>query len=261
MKLAVWHFLSMIGLAAIAVAGCATKSSVPAAAPATAYAEAAGGAGVQPGSPPMVGEQSGDLVPAVIGAPPSAVDTSGYLIGPGDVLKISVFQVADLSTEERVSDAGTIVMPLIGVVQVAGLTPAQGEAKIASALAQDYLQDPQVDIFVSEQANMNVTVGGAVNNPGVFELSGKTTLLKAIAQAGGVTGVANEKEVVIFRTAPGAGMKAYVVNLNKVERGESADPVLAGEDKVIVPESGAAVVFKGVTDTLRGFVRFPALGF
>jgi len=250
----------LVVLVALA-AGCANNPTGPRAVPAAPSVESASALGAQPPLPPTPAQQSGDLVPAVVGSPPSVVDVDAYRIGPSDVLKISVFQVPDLSTEERVSDAGTIVMPLIGVVQVAGLTPAQAETKIASALAQDYLQNPQVDIFVSEQANMKVTVGGAVEKPGVFPLSGKTTLLNAIAQAGGVNGVANESEVVIFRTTPGVGMKAYIVNLNKVQRGESSDPLLAGEDKVIVPESGAAVMFKGVTDTLRGFVRFPALGF
>ena len=229
--------------------------------PAAPSVEPASALGAPPPLPPTPAQQSGDLVPAVVGSPPSVVDADAYRIGPDDVLKISVFQVPDLSTEERVSDAGTIVMPLIGVVQVAGLTPAQAETKIASALAEDYLQNPQVDIFVSEQANMKVTVGGAVTKPGVFPLSGKTTLLNAIAQAEGVTGVANKKEVVIFRTTPSAGMKAYIVNLNEVQRGESMDPVLAGDDKVIVPESGSAVLLKGMSDTLRGFVSFRGLTF
>ena len=250
----------LMGLAALA-AGCTTGPSAPTAVTAAPYAEAASGAAAQSRLAPLSAQQDGDLVPAVVGAPPALVDATAYRIGPDDVLKISVFQVADLSTEERVSDAGTIVMPLIGVVQVAGLTPAQAEAKIAGALAQDYLQNPQVDIFVSQQANMNVAVGGAVQKPGVFPLSGETTLLKAIAQAGGVTGVANEKEVVIFRMAPDGNMKAYVVNLKQVARGKLADPVLAGNDKVIVPKSGSIVVLKSVTDTLRGFVRFPVLDF
>jgi len=203
---------------------------------------------------------SADLVPAVVGVPQNPGVTSVYRIGPDDVLKIDVFQVEELSTEERVSSAGTIVMPLIGTVAVAGLTPDEAEATIAAALAKDYLQDPQVDIFVSEYANMNVTVGGAVKKPGVFPLSGRTTLLQAIAQAEGVTELANEQEVIVFRTTAGNTVNAYVVDLREVQRGALTDPVLVSNDKIMVPESGSAVFMKNVSDTLRGFVRIPVLG-
>jgi polysaccharide export outer membrane protein len=214
-------------------------------------------AGSAPPAAQVDSRASGDLVPAVVGVPQAPASQGTYRITPGDVLKIDVFQVEELSTEERVNDSGSVVMPLIGTVAIAGLTPEQAEARIAAALQQDYLQNPQVNIFVSEYADRDVTVGGAVKKPGVFPLTGQTTLLQAIAQAEGVTDMANEREVVIFRNAGSDRVNAYVVDLKKVAEGMLSDPLLVSNDKIMVPESGSAVFLKGLTDTLRGFVRIP----
>jgi polysaccharide export outer membrane protein len=194
------------------------------------------------------------LIPAEVGLPPNVARTETYRIGPDDVLRIEVFQVEDLSTTERVNESGAIVMPLIGAVQVGGLTPSEAEARIATALGKDYLQDPQVNLFVETYANLSFTVGGAVNKPGVFPLTGQTTLLEAVAQAGGATRVANRSELILFRQQPGGTTRAYVINLKRVQAGELGDPVLVSNDKVMVPESGTAIFVQGVSDTLRGFV-------
>jgi polysaccharide export outer membrane protein len=205
-------------------------------------------------------QPSGNLIPAVIGIPPDPGSAAVHKISAGDVLTVDVFQVDELSTEERVGDSGSIVMPLIGTVNVAGLTTEQAESKIAAALRQDYLQDPQVNVFVKEYANMRITVGGAVEKPGVFPLTGTTTLLQAIAQAEGVTNLANEKEVVVFRTNQTNDINAYVVNIKEIQQGQMHDPVLASNDKIIVPKSGTAVFFTNVRDSLRGFINFGMLG-
>ena len=202
-------------------------------------------------------QSTAGLIPAVVGIPQNPGDSGVHRIAAGDVLTVDVFQVDELSTEERVGDSGMIVMPLIGAIQVSGLTTEQAEAKIAAALQKDYLQDPQVNIFVKDYANMRITVGGAVEKPGLFPLTGTTTLLQAIAQAEGVTSLANSKEVILFRNTGGNATTAYVVNIQEIEQGRLNDPVLASNDKIMVPKSGSAVFFKGVTDTLRGFVRFP----
>ena len=200
---------------------------------------------------------NGPVVPAVVGLPPAPGDGATYRIGPHDLLKIEVFEVEELSSEERVSDDGVIVMPLVGGIRVAGLTPREAGQEIADVLGKSYLQDPQVSIFVSEYASQDVTVAGAVKQPGVIPIKGRTTLLQSIAMAGGLADLANDNEVVIFRGQGTPNARAYVVDLAQVQDGSLGDPVLVGDDRVVVPESGSAVFFKGVTDTLRGFVRFP----
>ena len=195
------------------------------------------------------------MVPAVVGPPPQEAGQLGtYVIGPRDLLSIRVFKVAELSTDERVNDAGAVVLPLVGPVEVAGLTPDQAEQRIAEFLAKDHIHDPQVDLFVKEYANMNVTVGGAVRKPGVFPITGAMTLMQAVARAEGVTDVANDNEVIIFRGQPGKAVTAYVVDLEQVQRGEMNDPMLVSHDKVMVPLSGGRVFVREVTGTLRGFV-------
>jgi polysaccharide export outer membrane protein len=107
---------------------------------------------------------------------------------------------------------------------------------------------------------MRITVGGAVKKPGIFPLTGPTTLLQAIAQAEGVTNLANEKEVIIFRTNAANAINAYVVDIKEIQQGQLRDPVLASNDKVVVPKSGSAVFFTNVRDSLRGFINFGMLG-
>jgi len=199
------------------------------------------------------------VVPAVVGLPPDPGPANTYRIAPHDLLQIEVFQVGELSSEERVNEEGFIAMSLIGAVMVGGLTPQEAEDRIADILGENYLQDPQVNIFVKEYANQNVTVAGAVNKPGVFPLKGRTTLLQAVAMAEGVTRVANDNEVVIFRSQSGRNGQAYVVDLERVQDGALPDPVLVADDRVIVPESGTAVFIQNFTGSLRGLVSLNPL--
>jgi polysaccharide export outer membrane protein len=208
-------------------------------------------------APAVSAPAQGNLVPAVRGLPPDPGDGGTYRIVPGDVLKVQVFQVEELSSEERVNEQGEIVMPLIGPVTVGGLTPKAAETRIAAILSKDYLQDPQVDIYVTESSSQQVTVMGSVKKPGVFPIAGHTSLLQAIALAEGTDKLANEDEVIVFRPDQSGNLLAYVVDLNAIQKGELRDPVLVGNDRVVVPESGTAAFLKGVSDTLRGFVHIP----
>lgn len=198
-----------------------------------------------------------ELVPAKVGPPPVPTEAQAYRISPGDVLKIQVFQVDELSSEERVDDNGQIVMTLIGPLKVGGLTPKDAQALIAATLGRDYLQNPQVDVFVKESVNQQVTVTGSVKKPGVFPISGQTTLLQALALAEGLDALANDDEVIVFRKDASGSTVAYVVDVSAVQKGKIDDPVLIGSDRVVVPKSGTAAFVKGVTETLRGFVHMP----
>lgn len=236
----------------VALIGCAGGSIAPSTQPSPRT-----GPGVQAHGGPA---SSRDLIPAVVGIPNDAAVGTTHRITAGDVLEIQVFQVDDLSTTERVNEAGAIALPLVGAVPVAGLTIDEAERRIAGALAKDYLQDPQIDVFVSEYANLEVSIGGEVEKPGVFPIRGRTTLLDGIALAGGTTRRAKEEQVIVFRTNPASsGIDAYVVNLKKIQRGELGDPLLAANDKVVVPKSGTRVFLEDVRDMLRGFVSLNPL--
>ena len=185
-----------------------------------------------------------------------ALATSDYILGPSDLLQIDVFQVDELSGTERINAAGYIKMPLIGLVKVAGLSREQSEDLITELYAEGYLQDPQVNIDIMEYVSHQITVLGHVTNPGVYPLKGKTTLLQALAMAGDAGALANEEEVVVFRSDSTGAVVGYVVNLEAVLAGTSVDPEIIGNDKVVVPVSGSKSFIQGITNTLRGFVGF-----
>jgi polysaccharide export outer membrane protein len=209
-----------------------------------------------PGTPSA--DLKGEFVPAVVGIPADPGPTRTYRIGPYDLLKIEVFQVDELSSEERVNEEGFVVMPLIGNVKVGGLTPREAEQDIANRLGESYLQNPQVNIFVAEYASQKVTVTGNVKKPGVFPLAGETTLMQAIAMAGGLDEVANKDEILVFRKQPTGKVNAYVVDMEAIEEGRLTDPAIVGDDRIVVPKSGAAVLTRAIGNVLTGWaVRAP----
>jgi polysaccharide export outer membrane protein len=178
--------------------------------------------------------------------PPPDTTTSGgaytgvseYRVGPQDLLDISVFQVPDLSRTVRVNSAGQISLPLIGIVQAGGLTIQELEATIAKQLDAKYLQNPQVTAFVKEYTSQRVTVEGAVKKPGIYPLTGRTSLLQTIAMAEGLDELANLQGVVVFRQVGGKRMAA-VFDLAAVRTGKAEDPIIYGDDVVVVEQSGS----------------------
>ena len=166
------------------------------------------------------------------------VGVSDYRVGPQDLIEISVFQVPDLSRTVRVNSGGQISLPLIGTVQAGGLTVQQLEASLSKKLSEKFLQNPQVTAFVKEFTSQRVTLEGAVTKPGLYPLSGRTTLLQAIALAGGLTEMANSRGIVIFRQIDGKKMGA-VFDLKLIRSGKDEDPQLYGDDIVVIDQSSS----------------------
>ena len=177
--------------------------------------------------------------------PPSGESRAAeYEIGPLDVLKITVFQEPDLSLEEVPVDAsGDVLLPLIGLVEAAGKTGTELSSDIAARLGEEYLVDPQVSIIVSESASQNITVEGAVNQPGIFEIQGSSNLLQAMALARGPTETARLGEVIVFRRKQD-GMYAAQFNLSDIRRGRAENPEILAGDIVVVGNSFAKALFR-----------------
>ena len=115
-----------------------------------------------------------------------AVADPNYILGPEDVVNIDVFNLPELSkTTVRVANDGMISLPLIGRVQAAGLTAEQLRQELADKWGENYLQDPQVTVFVSEFKAKPVSVIGAVERPGLYPLTGRRTLIEMLSMAGG----------------------------------------------------------------------------
>jgi polysaccharide biosynthesis/export protein len=121
-----------------------------------------------------------------------------YVIGNGDLLSISVFDVPELTREVRVSQTGTISIPLVPArLHVAGLTEIQTEQKIADVLeANGLVSHPEVGVAVKEHRSKPITVVGAVTHPMVYEAERSVTLLEVLAEAGGITSDAGDTVIV-----------------------------------------------------------------
>lgn len=168
---------------------------------------------------------------------------SEYRVGPQDLLEIVVFQVPDLTRTVRVNSNGQVSLPLVGVLQAGGKTVPELEAEIAAKLDASYLQSPQVTVFVKEYTSQRVTLEGAVKKPGIYPLTGRTSLLQAIAQAEGVTDLANLDGVIVFRVIDGQKMAA-VFSLKQIRAGEAPDPQVYGDDIIVVDTSGSKSAFR-----------------
>src|SRR5690242_4979709 len=126
--------------------------------------------------------------------------TLGYTIGPGDVLRVNVYDNPDLSQEVTVEADGAFSYPLIGRVQAAGLPVRQLESLLVKRLADGYLVSPHVGVTVTQHKSQQVYVMGAVSKPGPYALQRQTTLLEALSAAGGPTPDAGF-EVILTRAA------------------------------------------------------------
>lgn len=189
-------------------------------------------------------------------SPAFAATENVYRIGPTDKLQLTVFQVPDLSFEEIVVDAsGSLQLPLLGAVQAAGLTPSELSEDLQRRLGQRYLRNPQVAVAIKEAASQKITVDGSVTKPGVFEMRGRTTLVQAIAMAEGISRVANTREVVVFRSVEGRRQVA-VFDLAAVRSGQVDDPVLQGDDVVIVDTSRLSAAWRDIIAALPAFSTF-----
>ena len=140
-------------------------------------------------------------------------DTADYRIGPKDLLDISVFGLNELTKTVRVSEDGKITLPLLGEIEVDGLTKVALEKKISQLLEKKYLQDPQVTIFIQEYQSKRVSVLGAVRNPGPYELLGRQTLLQVISRAGGLTREAG-KEIFVIRQLEDDTSKSLKISID-----------------------------------------------
>jgi polysaccharide export outer membrane protein len=154
-----------------------------------------------------------------------------YQIGSGDVVTVTVYGHDDLKTKARVAEGGQIEFPLIGAVQVGGLKPSAAAKKIEALLADGYIVNPQVQIYVEEFKSRKVIVLGQVKNPGLVELSGPAALLEVISKAGGLLKDAGPSASVA-RTGADGRQETVAVEIRKlIENGGGADnlPLLGGE--------------------------------
>ena len=164
-----------------------------------------------------------------------------YLVGPGDVLSIAVYDNDDLKTKVRVASNGTIVMPLLGQVTVNKMTVSAISEKISSLLADGYIVNPQVNVFVDEFRSKKVVVLGNVRNPGLIELSGPTTFLELVSKAGGFDKDAGETATIKRNGSDKDNV--IVINLVSLVRGGDLSQNIQINDEDTVYISGAGMCY------------------
>jgi len=177
-----------------------------------------------------------------LGASPQTQSQSqprDYRIGPLDTVSVTVYQEPQMSVgAAQVDAAGNVSLPLIGALAATGLTAGELSDRIAERLSQRYLRDPQVTVAVTGSVSQRVVVQGEVNQAGVYEIRGRTSLLEALALARGESRVAALRDVVVFRHVDGQRMGA-LFDVNSIRRGEAPDPEILGNDVVVVGYSQA----------------------
>lgn len=144
-------------------------------------------------------------------------------LGPGDVLKISVYGNPDLSVDTRVNDIGVISYPLVGAIEVGGLAPSAAEKKIAGLLESGgFIKKPHVNIIVSVMESQQISVLGQVNKPGRLPIdTGKSSLTDVLAMAGGVSAEAADT-VTLIRVRDGKTQRQVIDLLDIVRSSDSS---------------------------------------
>jgi len=201
--------------------------------------------------------------PAPVSLPPN-VPRPELALAPGDLIRISVFQQADLDLETRIPDSGMITYPLIGPVPAAGKSSSALEEIIRQRLAAEYLQSPSVTVMVKEYVKRRVFIVGGVVKPDGYELlpSARMTVLQLVAAAGGLTDRAVKDSVqVIRRQGPGARAMlrlplSEIENRLAMGKGD-VDLELWPDDLVVVPTSIRVAYVLGAVNK-PGNVDLPA---
>jgi polysaccharide export outer membrane protein len=196
-------------------------------------------------------------------APPAGPPGVIYRVGASDVLGIKVFNEEPLSNNYTVDSDGSITFPLIGRVQVAGLSTREVEERLTKMLDGDYLRRPQVSVEIASYRSRSIFVMGEVKSPGRYQINGPQTLLEVLAHAGSTTPAASDT-IIVQRykdgiaaavsapALPGDVLSAEVfrVSLSELREGRlTANILLQDSDTIIVPPAERFYV--------TGFVRTP----
>lgn len=163
-------------------------------------------------------------------------NAADFTLGPGDVVRVSVYGNPDLGVETRISETGTISFPLVGQVDINGLNVATAEKKLGSLLESGgYLKKPQVNIIVTQIQSRQVSVLGQVNRPGRFPLEGKRTVMDLLALAGGFS--ADGGDVIsLIRKRGGNVTKTVIDVVDMVRTGELSKDLEIEPDDIIYAE-------------------------
>ncbi len=168
-----------------------------------------------------------------------------YVLGEGDFIQVSVFEAQELKSEARISARGFITLPLIGTVELKGLTTREAEQKIEELYRSRYLQNPHVAVYVKEQVSGKITFMGAVKNPGTRPYLSRQNLFEALAVAGGLSDNAG-KMVQVRRVGDDPDHPTtFLIDLDELASdwsGNDLNMEIKNGDVIYVPEAGMIYV-------------------
>lgn len=167
-----------------------------------------------------------------------------YLLGEGDLLRISVFEAKELDTTVRVSSRGLITLPLIETVDIKGLTAIAAEEKIEVMYQERFIKNPHVSIFVEEHISQRVTLVGQFKNPGTYDYPTKQRLLDAIALGGGLSEKAGQIAQIRKSRQVQGQPDIFMVDLDQliVKGNVQLNIEINGGDVIFIPEAGVFFV-------------------
>ena len=210
---------------------------------------------------PVSNAGAADLNRKILGHLTPPTEGADLSLGPGDLIEISVFDVPEFSSLKlRIPVGGSVTLPLIGAIPAAGRTSSELEKEIRTRLQRDFMNDPQVSVFVAEQKSQRISVIGAVRTGGVYPLTGHLRLADALALAGGLVDDAGHT-VYVSRRVPvetaasstAGGTATTAANRERVEHSRSAevaevvtaidlDAFVAGKDELnLLLQSGDVI--------------------
>ena len=180
----------------------------------------------------QAGKKTGDQPNA---PSPQHVDDD-FIIGPSDVLAINVWKDAELSRTVPVRPDGKISLPLIGELQVSGLTALKVQLMVAQRL-KEYISDPEVSVIVQQVKSRTYAILGRIAKPGSYELAKPTTVLEAIAIGGGFLDFAKVSKVYIIRPRESGSSETLRFDYKKVIKGRNPEQnvELKSGDTIVVP--------------------------
>ena len=183
------------------------------------------------------------MAAAVLALGAGVASAAEVLLGPGDVVRLSVYGSPDLSIETRVSESGAITFPLLGQVGIGGLSVAAAERKIGNLLEKGgYLKKAEVNMIITTLASQQVSVLGQVNRPGRYPVEGRRKVLDLLAMAGGASADGGDL-ISLVRTRDGKTTRETIDVVDMVRKGElDKDYEVAGGDIIFVERAPRAYV-------------------
>lgn len=163
-----------------------------------------------------------------------------YTVGEDDVITVTVYNQPQLSSKVRVSGDGTIILPLLGSVQVKGMSVVEISKKLTALFADGYLVNPQISVFIDEFSSKKATILGMVKNPGHYSIRQSTSLLEFISVAGGLTADAGSTAIITRgdkSAKPGNSETLQIDMAGLIEKGEAAQNIsIFHGDTVYIPK-------------------------